>query len=43
MTEKEKCAQGLLYNPNHDQELISERMTCKERCVQYNAIKYAGI
>lgn len=40
MTEKEKCAQGLLYNPNHDKELINERSVCKSLCQQYNELKY---
>ncbi len=40
MTEKEKCAQGLLYNPNHDKELINERAVCKSLCQQYNELKY---
>lgn len=36
MTEKEKAAQGYLYNANYDQELISERLQCKEQCYTYN-------
>lgn len=36
MTEKEKCRQGLLYNPNNDEELIMERSICKALCQEYN-------
>lgn len=36
MTEKEKCKRGLLYNANYDEELIRERMRCKEFCSAYN-------
>lgn len=36
MTEKEKCAQGLLYNANYDQELIEERIKVKDLCQEYN-------
>ncbi len=39
MTEKEKCAQGLLYNANYDPELIQERMACKDLCLEYNQLK----
>lgn len=39
MTEKEKCAQGLLYNANYDQELIDERVKCKDLCHEYNQTK----
>lgn len=39
MTEKEKCAAGLLYNANYDQELIKERMVCKDLCQEYNGLK----
>lgn len=39
MTEKEKCAQGLLYNANYDPELIKERMACKDLCLEYNQLK----
>ncbi|MDQ1096439.1 MULTISPECIES: sugar O-acetyltransferase [Chryseobacterium] len=39
MTEKEKCAQGLLYNANYDPELIQERMECKDLCLEYNQLK----
>ncbi len=39
MTEKEKCAQGLLYNANYDQELINERILAKDLCREYNNLK----
>ncbi|MET3037741.1 sugar O-acetyltransferase [Chryseobacterium sp. NRRL B-14859] len=39
MTEKEKCAAGLLYNANDDKELIQERIACKELCQEYNELK----
>lgn len=39
MTEKEKCAAGLLYNANYDEELIQERIACKDLCQKYNALK----
>ncbi|TZF98889.1 sugar O-acetyltransferase (plasmid) [Chryseobacterium panacisoli] len=39
MTEKEKCAAGLLYNANYDKELIQERIACKDLCQEYNGLK----
>lgn len=39
MTEKEKCAAGLLYDANYDKELISERIACKDLCLEYNQLK----
>jgi len=39
MTEKEKCAAGLLYNANYDQELIQERTAAKNLCGEYNQLK----
>lgn len=39
MTEKEKCANGLLYNANYDQELIQERIAAKDLCGQYNQLR----
>lgn len=39
MTEKEKCEAGLLYNANYDEQLISERMACKDLCLEYNQLK----
>lgn len=43
MTEKEKCAAGLLYNANYDQELIQERIRCKDLCQEYNGLKNSDI
>ena len=40
MTEKEKCREGLLYNPNFDKELINERNICKTLCQEYNKTEY---
>ncbi|MGC5743596.1 sugar O-acetyltransferase [Chryseobacterium sp. NFX27] len=39
MTEKEKCEAGLLYNANYDEQLIGERMACKDLCLEYNQLK----
>jgi len=41
MTEKDKMLKGLVYNANHDDELINERITCKELCEQYNKTSYS--
>lgn len=41
MTEKEKCRERLLYNANHDEELVRERAACKELCERYNQTQYA--
>lgn len=38
MTEKEKGKNGLLYNPNYDEELTKERNMAKQKCYQYNQI-----
>lgn len=38
VTEKDKCRAGELYDANNDAELIAERLQCKERCAEYNAI-----
>lgn len=35
MTEKEKCALGLLYDPD-DKELGAERCLCRDLCFAYN-------
>lgn len=37
-TEKEKMQRGLLYDANNDQELITERLRCKELCHEYNLL-----
>lgn len=38
MTEKEKALKGLLYNPNKNEELIAEILSCKQLCFEYNQI-----
>ncbi|MBO5699020.1 MAG: sugar O-acetyltransferase [Bacteroidaceae bacterium] len=38
MTEKEKCASGMLYDANYDPTLINERNQCAELTFQYNAL-----
>ncbi|MDO5655180.1 MAG: sugar O-acetyltransferase [Flavobacteriaceae bacterium] len=43
MTEKEKCEQGLLYNANHDPELIKERELCKNLCQEFNNTQYSSL
>ena len=39
MTEKEKCAAGILYDANYDKDLIKERERCKDICFEYNNTK----
>lgn len=39
MTEKEKCAAGLLYDANYDKTLLKERDDCKDTCFEYNNTK----
>ena len=39
MTEKEKCAQGLLYDANYDAELLAERLRAKELLYDYNRLR----
>lgn len=36
MTEKEKAAQGLLYDANYDEQLLKERMKCMDLCYELN-------
>lgn len=43
MTEKEKCAEGLMYNANYDEELIRERILCKDLCQEYNGLKSSAM
>lgn len=43
MTEKEKCANGLWYNPNNDPELIKERISVKDLCQEYNQLKNSDV
>lgn len=38
MTEKEKRAQGLLYDANYDPEIIGELLACKDLCFRYNQL-----
>ena len=38
MTEKEKMQRQMLYDANHDEELLRERMAAKELCHQYNLL-----
>lgn len=37
MTEKEKCAAGMLYDANYDEALLRERDLCKDICFEYNS------
>lgn len=37
MTEKEKCAAGMLYDANYDEALLQERDLCKDICFAYNS------
>ncbi|MDE6266842.1 MAG: sugar O-acetyltransferase [Muribaculaceae bacterium] len=39
MTEKEKCREGLLYNPNYDEELQKEMILAGDRCYEYNSLR----
>ena len=39
MTEKEKMAQGVLYDANNDEELIRDRLVCKDMCHDYNQLR----
>jgi len=39
MTEKEKCAEGILYDANYDENLLKERDKCKDICFEYNNTK----
>jgi len=38
-TEKEKCRKGMLYDANGDEELLAERMKCKDLCWEYNSLR----
>lgn len=37
-TEREKAAAGLLYDANHDSDLLDERLACQEMCYEYNRL-----
>lgn len=39
MTEKEKMLKGLIYDANYDNQLIAERLDCKEKCHDYNNLR----
>lgn len=39
MTEKEKAAEGLLYDANYDEALKEERIVCKDLCYEYNSLR----
>lgn len=39
MSEKQKMLAGLIYDANHDPDLIEERKHCKERCYDYNQLR----
>lgn len=43
MTEKEKMELGLLYDANNDEELIADRISCKELCYDYNHLRPSQI
>lgn len=40
MTEREKAAQGVLYDANYDESLAKEREICKLKCQKYNRLSY---
>ncbi|MCD8165457.1 MAG: sugar O-acetyltransferase [Bacteroides sp.] len=39
MTEKEKAAQGLIYDANYDKELVEERIRAKDILWEYNQVQ----
>ncbi len=39
MTEKEKMLRGEIYDANYDEELIQDRLRCKELCRDYNDLR----
>ena len=39
MTEKEKAAEGYLYNPNYDMELLTDLHKCKDLCYEFNQLR----
>ena len=43
MTEKEKMLAGLLYDANYDNELLDERVSCKELCHEYNLLAPSNV
>ena len=38
ITEKEKAKAGVLYNANYDEQLLKERLVCRQKCQEYNLI-----
>lgn len=38
MTEQEKALNGLLYNPNKNEQLIAEILKCKQLCFEFNQV-----
>lgn len=38
MTEKEKMLAGMLYDADHDQTLVRERLFCKDLCHEFNLL-----
>ena len=43
MTEREKMQQGLLYDANYDEELLAERIRCKDLCFEYKLPRSGAI
>ena len=38
ITVKEKAKAGVLYNANYDEQLLKERLVCRQKCQEYNLI-----
>ncbi|MGR3806299.1 galactoside O-acetyltransferase [Pasteurella testudinis DSM 23072] len=43
MSEKQKMLAGLIYDANNDEDLIQERLRCKERCYDYNQLRPSAV
>lgn len=43
MTEKEKMLNGEIYDANYDEELIRDRMFCKDLCFEYNNLRPSDV
>lgn len=43
MKEREKMALGMLYDANHDEELLKARAQCKDLCFLYNQLKPSSV
>ena len=39
MTEKEKMLAGMLYDADNDEQLVRERLICKDLCYDYNNLR----